>query len=353
MRDCPPARAALLPTVLLLCLWLLPGCQPARLVINLAPGGDGLQRTTVIDDGKLFSDRVALIDVSGLMLSNNRRGLLSEGENPVALLDEQLNHAAGDANVKAVVLRINTAGGTVTASDAMYRQVQRFRRRTDKPVVVCMMDMATSGGYYLACASDRIIAYPTSITGSIGVIIRTFSLEPAMARLGVRSQSITSGKNKDTGSLFKNLTKEQRAILQGLVDDFYARFVNVVREHRPRIPEDEFDRITDGRVFSGAQALELGLVDATGDIHDAFAAARELAGIKHADLVRYHRPIEHVASPYASASEAPAKTSTSAHASGTTQINLLQMNIRNVAGLDAPVGVYYLWQPGMGGAASR
>ena len=341
-----PARQLVISSVLMLVALLAVGCQPSRLVINLVPAGDELQRTTVIDDGKSFSDRVALVDISGLILSTNRPGLISQGENPVSLLNEQLNRAAADSSVKAVVLRLNTAGGTVTASDAMYRQVRRFRQRTGKPVVACMMETATSGGYYVACASDRIIAYPTTITGSIGVIVQTFSLKPAMTRLGIQAEALTSGKNKDAGSLFSTLTDEHRAILQGLVDDFYQRFVDKVRQHRPDIPEAQFDAVTDGRVVSGERAVALGLVDATGDLHDAFAEARHLAGINEADLVRYHRPLNHVGSPYAKAPTAGAQ------ASRQTQVNLLQLNVDGFAGLGAPVGVYYVWRPGLSASES-
>lgn len=326
------------PIALLLLLLSLGGCTPNQIVIDLAPTSDELDQTVVVDDGRWFSDRVALIDVSGLIVNSGQPRLIGAGPNPVSLLHEQLEKAAADRGVKAVVLRLNTPGGTVTASDAMYREVQRFKRRTGKPVVALMMDTATSGGYYLACAADTIVTYPTSVTGSIGVIVQTFSFKPAMSRLGIQSEALTSGENKDAGSYFSTMTDEHRAILQGLVDDFYQRFVNVVREHRPDIPDQRFDEVIDGRVMSGERAVALGLADRAGDIYDAFAEARALAEIERADLVRYHRPRAAAGSPYARAPLAD-------HGPSSTQINLLQLNVEHLPGLDAPVGIYYLWQP--------
>ncbi len=262
-------------------LFALFGCTPAQVVVDLTPGDQALQQTTVIEDGSwLGSDRVALIDVSGFIINAQKPRLVGYGENPVSLLHEQLEYAARDKHVKAVVLRMNTPGGTVTASDAMYREVRRFRTRTGKPVVALLMDVTTSGGYYVACASDRIVTYPTAVTGSIGVIIQTFSVKPALSRWGVQTEAITSGPNKEAGSPLSKLTEEHRAILQGLVDDFYKRFVNVVRHRRPNIPAEHFDEVTDGRVMSGEQAVRMGLADRTGDIYNAFAEAKAMAQIK-------------------------------------------------------------------------
>ncbi|HEX7008408.1 MAG TPA: signal peptide peptidase SppA [Phycisphaeraceae bacterium] len=313
------------------------GCGPLSFSVGPAPIDQRLTRTKVLSDGRWFSDRVAVIDVSGLLLSVEKPELLQPGENPLGSLHEKLAEAADDPRVKAVILRLNTPGGTVTASDAMHREVQRFRQTTGKPVVALMMDVAASGGYYLACAADRIVAYPTTVTGSIGVIVQTLSLQPALARIGVQAQAITSGPNKEAGSPLSTLTPEHRQVLQNLVDDFYARFVEVVRHARPQIPQEEFARVTDGRVMSGEAAAALGLVDRTGDIYDAFALAKQLAGIESADLVLYHRPLQYVASPYAVAPVPAAGT----------QVNLVQLNVGRLLGFDTPVGVYYLWQPNL------
>jgi len=318
----------------LLCLALV-GCGPTTFVVGITPGDRKLTSTLVHSDGKLASARVAIIDVTGLLVSVNKPGLLDEGDNPLSDLSEALKAAGDDPRVCAVILRINSPGGAVTASDAMYREVLRFKEQTGKPVVALLMDVAASGGYYLACAADDIVAYPTTVTGSVGVIVQTVSFKPALDRWGIVAESLTSGPNKDAGSPLSTMTDSHRAVLRSLVDDFYARFVAVVRERRPGIPADRFDEVTDGRVLGGEAAHALGLVDQIGDLRAAFALARQHANVERADLIVYHRPLEHVGSPFA---RAP-------HVAG--QINLLQLNIDALSGVDAPVGFYYLWQPGL------
>ncbi len=312
------------------------GCGPVTFVVGASSMDQRLEPTVVRKAAGRAEGRIALIDVSGLLVNAEKFALLEQGENPVSLFHEQLAAAAADPKVKAVVLRINSPGGGVTASDMMYRDVRRFREGTGKPVVALLMDVAASGGYYVACGADEIVAYPTSLTGSIGVIVQTVSFKPALERWGVRAEAITSGPNKDAGSPLSTLTDEHRAILRGIVDEFHAGFVAVVREGRPGVAEADFARITDGRVVTGAEAAEVGLADRMGDLHDAIAVAKSRAGIRAADVVRYHRPLRYVGSPYArlaTGRDAP------------DSINLLQLNIDALGGIDAPVGAFYLWRP--------
>ncbi|NBC11501.1 MAG: signal peptide peptidase SppA [Planctomycetes bacterium] len=323
------------PAAVLLLLLLIapPACGP--MTITIGGPNRGIEETTVDDPRGHGGDKIAIIDISGLLINAEKPGLLQAGENPVSLLHEQLRHAAEDDDVKAIVLRLNTPGGGVTASDIMYGEVQRFRAVSGKPVVAMAMDVTASGGYYLACAADRIVAQPTSVVGSIGVIVQTVSIKPALQRWGVEAEAITSGPNKAAGSPLEVMTDEHRAVLRGLVDDFYARFVTVVREARPQIDGQQFDTVTDGRVMSGRRALAAGLVDEVGDIYDAAAAARALAGIDRAKLVVYHRPADYAPSPYAADPTA---------SRGGTQINLAQVNLSSDA-LTLPAGFYYLWRP--------
>jgi protease-4 len=320
-------------SVILAAVAMLGGCGPTTFVIDVAPGRKEMVSTTVVPDGRLGSPRIALIDVSGMIHNFERPRLLGRGENPVGLLHEQLLEAWRDPRVRGVILRINSPGGTVTASDAMYREIERFRVGSGKPVVALMMDVAASGGYYVACAADRIVAYPTSVTGSIGVILQTVSLKPALNRLGIQAEAITSGPNKDAGSFL-------RAVLQTMVDDFYARFVKVVKDRRPVIPPERMAEVTDGRVVSGDQAVEMGLVDQAGDLYAALAVAIHMAGVNRADLVRYHRPLEYVGSPY-SLHGGPAVSG--------LQVNLAQVNLPDTFA-DSPAGFYYLWDPGSAGS---
>ena len=323
---------------------LASGCGPVTFVVGVQPGDQALTDTVVERDGRWTGERVAIVDVSGLIVNADTPQVLRPGENPVSLLYEQLEEARQDRRVKAVVLRLNTPGGTVTASDAMYRQVRRFRQRSGKPVVALMMDVAASGGYYVACAADEIVAYPTSVTGSIGVIMQTFSVRPALSKIGIVTDAVTTGAHKDAGSPFSTLTPEQRAVFQGIVDDFYGRFVKVVRTARPDIPPDRFEQVTDGRVFTGDQAAKVGLVDRVGDLQSAFARAKKLAGIDTADLVMYHRRLEYVGSPYAHMPGLPGLPGAGALPGAGTQINLAQINLSHSVA-QSPVGFFYLWQP--------
>ncbi len=311
----------------------LSGCGGMRLIIDVVPAVDGLTETVVLEDpGAESSDKIALIQITGMIADADRPGLLRKGENPVSRLVESLHKAAKDSKIKAIVLRINSPGGTVTASDVVYREIQHFKRTTKKPVVVLMSDLATSGGYYIACAGDEIIAHPTTITGSIGVIIQTFNFSEGMRRIGIKADAITSGPNKAAGSPFEPMPAEHRALLQGLVDEFYANFVAIVTESRPNLSPADLEWITDGRVVTGRRAAEVGLIDSTGDLRDAFEAAKRRAGLTAAKLVKYHRPLEYVGSAYA---RSPAAN---------PQINLLQLNL-NAGPLLEQSGFYYLWDP--------
>ncbi|MEM6854477.1 MAG: signal peptide peptidase SppA [Planctomycetota bacterium] len=324
-----------------LLLWSATGCGPATFVVGVAPGGQTLTTTPIERDGKLGSPHLLVLDVTGVIANADQGGLLSVGDNPVARLTEGLRLAANDDRVAAVVLRLNTPGGTVTASDMMYREVKRFKEKTGKPVVVVMMDVAASGGYYLACAADHVVAYPSTVTGSIGVVFQTLSVKPALDRIGIEAEALVSGPNKAAGSPLETLEPSQREILQGLVDRFYADFVTVVRENRKSIDPDTWDLVTDGRVFTGRRAYELGLVDSLGDIRDGITKAKQLADVKHADVLVAHRPLDYVSGPY---SQTPP---IGQGAKPQTQVNLLQINLdralSTVPGTDA--GMYYLWVP--------
>ncbi|QDU71857.1 signal peptide peptidase SppA [Mucisphaera calidilacus] len=314
---------------------LVVGCGPATFVVGVTPGDRELTETVVVND-RGWRTRVAMIDVSGVITNGRQDGLFMEGINPVAELHEKLARAARDDRVCAVVLRINSPGGTVTASEAMHGELVRFRERTGKPVVVAMMDVAASGGYYLACGADRIVAYPSTVTGSIGVIMQTVSLKPAMDRIGVEATTIRSGPIKGAGSPLMEMTQEQRAVFQGMIDAFHEQFVSVVDAGRSGLSRAEVKKLADGRVYTGEQAAEVGLIDGLGDIYSAYADAKRLAGVKHADLVLYHRPLDYVASPYAMD---PSRGT----GSGETTINLLSLRIDRSSLLGSPVTFGYLW----------
>ncbi len=200
----------------------------------------------------------------------------------------QLRRAESDPNVRAVVLRINSPGGSASASQALYDQIRRLRDG-GKKVVVHFADVATSGGYYVGAAGDRIVAQPTTITGSIGVIIVALDLRGLYEKIGIRERVIKSGPYKDILSTSRDLTREEEAILQKLVSDTLDQFVKVVVEGR-NLPEAEVRRIADGRIFSGAEARTLKLVDELGDTRRAVQLAAELAGLPGEPRVVLYEP---------------------------------------------------------------
>jgi protease-4 len=190
---------------------------------------------------------------------------------------KQLREAEKDDNVEAVVLRINSPGGAAAASREIRDQVVKLGR-SGKKVVASMGDVAASGGYMVACAADKILANPSTTTGSIGVIMQLQNTEELYDKLGIRTITIKSGPHKDMGSPDRPLTEEEREILQSMIDDMYDQFVSVVAEGR-NMTKEEVRQVADGRVFTGRQALELGLVDQLGDFYDAVEVAKEMAGI--------------------------------------------------------------------------
>jgi protease-4 len=239
--------------------------------------------------GSSVGGRVGLVDVDGLILNQNLTGLYSVGENPVASFREKLEAAACDPSVRAVVVRINSAGGSVTACDILAEELRRFRKVTGKPVVSCLMDLSTSGAYYLAVGGDRVVAHPTTITGSIGALLNHYNLQDAMAQLNVRSEPIKSAPLVDAGSITDALPDEARKLLGEMVDGFRDRFRNRVAQHRRGMTPADWKALDDGRVVAGPKALELHLVDRIGYVHDAIDEAEALAGLSGSEVVIFQR----------------------------------------------------------------
>jgi protease-4 len=218
-----------------------------------------------MDEGALQrGDKVAVLPITGLIADSEA-------------VIEQLKKYAKDDGIKAIVLRINSPGGGVGPSQEIYEEVRKLRGK--KVVVTSMGALAASGGYYIACASQKIYANPGTITGSIGVIMPFVNLEDLAKKIGVRGMEIKSGKFKDTGSSLRQMTAEERTLLQGVVDNTHRQFVEAVAEGR-NLPRARILQIADGRIFSGQQAKALGLVDAMGNLEDAVADAGRLAKIK-------------------------------------------------------------------------
>lgn len=278
--------------------------------------------------------KILLLDLTGVITSEESSGPLGIGgsESAVARLDAELVLAAEDDDVRAIVVRINSPGGTVTASDIIYQRLMRFKAEHGVPVLVQMMDVAASGGYYSALAGDEIVATPTTVTGSIGVIFNNVSVAGLMEKLGVRDQTVASGAMKDIGSPLRTMTPAEREVLEKLIGDFQSRFVALVRERRPTLTPEMSATMTDGRVFSADQALQGGLVDSIGYLDDTITRAKTRAGVSEARVIRYRRANEFDDGIYARAG-APAQV---------TQVSLLNFENRL---LPSGPNFLYLWAP--------
>jgi protease-4 len=281
----------------------LAGCSVIS--IDFTPPTRPLEEQTVEGEGDA---KILLMDVSGFLSQEGPAPGLTIGAPPprvpmLVRIREELKKAEDDERVRALVLRINSPGGTVTASDIVYREIGLFRARKRVPVVAIMMDVAASGGYYVALAADTIVAHPTTVTGSIGVVMITLNAEGLLEKIGVSTATIKSGPRKDMGSPLRQLTDEERAIFQSVIDGLQNQFVAKVVERRA-IPLETARALADGRIYTAEQAAASKLVDAIGYMDDAIEAARRAAHVDRARVIVYRRPRQYRATYYAQAASA-------------------------------------------------
>jgi len=218
-----------------------------------------------------LGDKIAVVNIRGMITSSRD-------------IVEQIGTFKEDDDVKAIILRINSPGGGVGPSQEIYREILRAKEK--KKIIASIESVGASGGYYVACASDVIVANPGTITGSIGVVMEFSNIEELLKKIGFRSYVIKSGKHKDIGSPLREMTPQEREILQGVIDNVHSQFVRAVAEGR-NMEEGKVRQIADGRIFSGEQAKELGLVDRLGSLQDAIEIAAEMARIKGKPTVIY------------------------------------------------------------------
>ena len=211
---------------------------------------------------------------SNLVASLEIKGTISDSKEFI----EELNDYGKRANVKSVIIRIDSPGGGVAASQEIYEAIKEFRADTKKKVVVSMASTAASGGYYVACAADMIFANPGTITGSIGVIAQWYDYSDLLRWAKMQSVVIKTGDFKDSGSGFRPITEEEKVLFQSLIDDMHGQFVSAISASR-NIPEEEVRLFSDGRVFTGREAMEKRLVDEIGTFQDAVKTAANLGGI--------------------------------------------------------------------------
>jgi len=304
----------------------------SQAVVHNAPVADyGPLVAQPVVPGAVGGPTVAILDVDGILLNQSLAGFGSLGDNPVSLFREKLDAVARDPCCRAVIVRINSPGGGVTASDIMRYDLMRFRTCTGKPVVACLMDVGTGGAYYLATAADHIVAHPTTITGGIGVILNLYNLQDTMMQFNLAGTPIKAGPLIDLGTPIASLDPAAQAILQGIADEYHARFRRVVTESRPQhdpARQEDFD----GRVLLAEVAAERGLVDSIGYLDDAIQVARELSGTTAAPAIMLHRASDPARSPYAVTANVP------------LQGNLLPLSIPGLDRAQMPTFLY-LWQP--------
>lgn len=250
--------------------------------------GEGGQFREVTLQGEKGQPKVVQVPLKGFMTT----GAMGDETASAEMFQDRLEKAREDDDVRAILLNVNSGGGGVTAADIMHQEVLEYREATGQPVVACFNDVAASGAYYVAAGCSKIMAHPTTVTGSIGVMIAMYDATELMDKLGVESDPVVSGKFKDMGSPFVDQSKEEdeaeREIFQNLVDDMYARFVDVVAEGRG-MKADKVEEVADGRVFTSQKAKELGLIDSIGYHDDAVERLKKMAGLEEVHLVRYKR----------------------------------------------------------------
>ena len=327
-------------------LMLAAGCGSPSFLLTPVANTNEL-REDQLEGGKGFSPgKILIIPIEGTLSNSRSEGLLQPTENPMSLFAQQLVKAEADPSIKAIVFRVNSPGGTVTASDAMYELIKRYKSRTKVPVVASIQEIGASGAYYVSCAADRIVAQPTSLVGSIGVIFESIQFEGTLQKLGIQTESLKSGSLKDMGSPFRSLKPRERAVMQAMVEDDFTRFTKIVTDNRPvkekpvadltEYEKEDYGGTYSGRVFSGDTALQMGLIDQVGLLQDAIITAKKLANAEGAQVVMYMRPYGYGGSIYASNNiPSPRADVMKLQLPGSDSNELL------------PAGIYYLWRPGL------
>jgi protease-4 len=316
----------LAPVLLLL---ILGGC--AFVNVPLISPIRGLEEKVVEGEGDA---KILLLDVTGI-ISEEKRRVSGIFEN-VSMIDEfheALKKAESDKKIAALVIRINSPGGTVTASDILHHEILRYKKKTGKRVIACLMDVAASGGYYVALAADEVVAHPTTITGSIGVIAVKFNVQELFNKIGVGQETIKSGDKKDILSPFRPSTPEEKKILQEIIDQLQGRFLEVVAAGRKDLNRPEVLRLADGRIYTAQQALEYKLVDRVGYLDEAIEGVKSSLQLSKASVVVYYRPGSYKNTIYSSL-----------NGGGGPVFNLISIEGENILSTQG-VRFLYLWMP--------
>ncbi len=278
--------------------------------------------------------KVLAISVQGIISDSPKDSLFGPKPSMVQEIVSQLKLAEKDEEVRAILLVVDSPGGSTTASDILYHEIMGFKKRTGARVVAAMMGMATSGGYYVSLPADFILAQPTTVTGSIGVVFVRPELTGLMGKIGLDIDVKKSGRNKDMASPFRKPTEEEERIMQSLIDQLGARFLRLVSDHR-HVSQDVSGDVSSARVYLADEALERGLIDQIGYVDDAIAQAKKLAGLPgDAKVVVYRR------------SEYPDDNiyNTSVNKYGGARLSLIDLGMLQQTASLSP-GFYYIWMP--------
>jgi protease-4 len=272
-----------------------------------------------------------LIPVNGMISDSPKKGLITTSPSLVEQVVLQINKAQKDKQIKAVLFKVNSPGGTITASDLLYHEISAYKEKTGSKIVISMMDLATSGAYYMSLPADIIMAHPTTITGSVGVISLQPKVKGLMDKIGLGVDVQKVGKYKDMGSPFRDTSEEERKLLQKAMNDFGERFMGLVKKHRKLTPQ-AITEISTARVFLADEALQMGLIDKIGYISDAVKETKKIAKISEdAKLIVYRR------------AEFPEDNYYNIAGAASENLNVSVINIELPEILSAKAGFYYLW----------
>lgn len=286
--------------IIVMLLMTAAGCAS----FNLGPSIKPFKEKVIMGKG---SNKVLLMDIQGLISNKSERSLTGF---PIQMgmverVREILMKAEEDDNIKALLLRINSPGGTVTSSDIIYHEIKKFKEKKKIKVYVSIVDLAASGGYYIAMAGDTIMGHPTSLAGSIGVIAMKINVDGLMKKIGVDWEVVKSGDKKDFLSPLRPLTEEEMKLFQFTIDSFHNRFVEVIAENRTDLELAQVKTLADGRVYNAKQALDAKLIDKIGYLDDTLDLIKKELGVSKVKVITYHRPGEYKSNVYSSLPATP------------------------------------------------
>ncbi|MEW6117786.1 MAG: signal peptide peptidase SppA [Nitrospirota bacterium] len=317
--------------LIVLCLLFLSGCAFAN--VSLLSKTKPLEEEVLEGEG---TPKILLVDLDGMISLKEDKGGLQLREKPskVAVFREVLRKAEKDSDIVGVIVRINSPGGSVTASDLIHHEIVSFKQKRKIPVYAYIMEVGASGGYYIATATDRIFASPTAVTGSIGVVAMRFNAEGLFSKIGVANETYKSGPKKDFWSPFRPSTPEEQKMLQDIIDRLYARFVGVVAANREKLlSEQEIGALADGRILTSSEALRAKLIDQIAYLDETVEVMKKTLTIDKARVITYARPGDYKSNIY-SGMPLP----------GPHTINLISINAEDLPPFSG-VQFMYLWNP--------